>query len=214
MDIAQDLRKRFEFLHLLFKRTNGNPSAKANLENLGGELGWTLDYTLQVVSRLDEDNLISWPRENHIRLTPKGRQEVEAALAKPNAPTEHFPPWIINIIHADTITGNIQQGTSHSQQTANTPTNDLGPLVEWLRAVVDEMKQHSFDDAERQEVEADIATLNLQIASPKPKRGILVESFGTVWAFVQAHKTEFALGTSASLAASELQRLLPWLFGA
>jgi len=61
-----------------------------------------------------------------VAITTYGIEYVEQALAEPDEPTEFFPA--VNVLHIEqVINSQIQQGTTHSQQTRLSTRQQVGP---------------------------------------------------------------------------------------
>ena len=81
---------------------------------------------------------------------------------------------VTNTIHAENITGPIQQGTSHSTQNSSI-TVDRGGIANAVRAVDESLGDPANDPATVTSLRSDIATINAQLEKQSPSRGVLAE---------------------------------------
>jgi hypothetical protein len=152
-------------------------------------------------------------------MTHQGVREVEDAESRPQEPTLHFPAHIVNITGGNIIAGGnfqgpVQQGTSHSTQTVSTSPNDLQPLADFVREMKAALGGSDIPQEAKQEALAEIAVIEAQLVSPRPKQGIIRETFVEIRRFVQTYGPQIALGTGTGTAATllaEVAKKLPWL---
>jgi hypothetical protein len=173
---------RLRFIRRLYEKTDGSTFASAGSGQIGRELGWSKERTDLAVEYLVGHGLVKYvTMGGHISLMHAGVLEVEGALTHPDQPTAHFPP--ANIILVGEMHGSqIQQGTIQSQQGASTDV----PSVDQLLAAADSLRallpQLGLQEDERQEADAEIATAQSQLRSPRPKwdiiRGSLAAAVG------------------------------------
>ena len=140
--------------------------------------------SLKITRYLEGEGLVKLTaRGNVVSLTHRGVREVEQARDQPEAPTKHFAP--INLVYAETITNSaIQQGSPGATQSLTVTTqSNLQELRNFLRSVRDSMDQLGLDEERQAELEADVATLEAQVASPRPKDEVIkpgLQSIGRV----------------------------------
>jgi hypothetical protein len=180
--------RRFRFLKYLYERTNGNEAAHA-------EVAHHLAVPLQVYQEefrfLAKQGLVDGTR-GIVHLTHAGVVEIEAALSPSDQPTERLP---VNIIHVEQMSNSqIQQGTVDSTQAGTFASLDLAAVAEFIRGVKAELPQLKLTDDDEAEVQSDIATIETQLSSPRPKVEIVKESLRSI--------RNIAEGTVGSLAAS------------
>jgi hypothetical protein len=135
-----------------------------------------------------------------ISITHWGVKEIEEALVNPDEPTAHFPPvvWAENYLHIETFSGGqVQQRTVNSIQVSS-PVNtaELQVLVVQVRRLKDEL---ALDNEAAAELESDLATVEAQAASSRPKHAILQESLKSIRAILES-----AGGTGVAASASHL----------
>ena len=131
-----------------------------------------------------------------------GVVEVENAEAEPTVATEHFPP--ANVIYIGNMTqSQIQQGVTSSTQTGTFLNNDPQAIRDFVSAYKSKLPEMSLSPSERQEAEAEIATVEAQLGSSKPKWGIIQASCEVLKGFL-AH-------VGGSAIASYFKTLFPTL---
>ncbi len=174
-NIQETQRKRFQFLQRLYEVTQGNEDISVNLWELEAELGLAHYETNRIESFLRGEGLIK-----HIALggiigiTHRGIVEVELALSKPDEPTTYFPP--INYIHVEQMIGSqIQQGTNQSSQVLTYSANDFEAILKFVADLKSQLFELRLNAETQAEVESDIATIESQIKSPRPKSAIIKE---------------------------------------
>ena len=115
-----------------------------------------------------------------MQITHAGVLEVEAALSEPQKPTEHFPA-VYNILHVGTMSGSaIQQGTQHSSQAVSFQQNQVDEVREFLNSLKRDFPQLGLAPEQNADVEADIATVEAQLRSTRPKGTIIKESLHSI----------------------------------
>jgi len=189
--IAEQKLRRFRFLKYLYEKTSGcETEIVPDAEAMRGSGLSKHDFDL-VCDYLLKEGLIDGTLDA-VCLTHPGVVEVEAALSKPDKPTEHFP---VNIIHVEQMFhSQIQQGTADSTQSGTFASLDLAAVAEFvggLKAVVSQLGLSGDDEAVAQ---SDIATIETQLSSPQPKVEIIKESLRSI--------RNIAEGTVGSMAAS------------
>lgn len=174
MDLKKIKEDRFKFLHKVYEAVQGRIGYTLDGWEVGRVLGFEKDYSTSIYYYLKDEGLVE-PMGAGIRLgiTHWGIKEVEAALEMPDKPTEHFLP-IANFIHVETMSGGaIQQGTNHSiinQTVSGSSLNELRAFIETLK---EELPKLNLSKEQREEIEADIQTIEQQSKSPKPKTEII-----------------------------------------
>ncbi len=177
--------QRLNFMNALYDVVDGLEGQFADMNAFLSKLGLDLDKEedfneFQSIARyLKGEGLIetiaveSGTIAIGVSLTHKGVHEVEEARSRPDKPTEHFPP-ANNISVQYMIGSQIQQGSPGATQSL-TVASQGG--IEGLEAFINSLKQSvdhlELDEEQRAELEADIQTIEAQIASPKPKQEVL-----------------------------------------
>ena len=184
---------RLAFLNKIYEMSKGNTADPIN----GGEVAYQIglkngeeDQVREIAKYLEGEGLIQVKLWSHgfpafVRLTHEGLREIEDAISQPASPTRHFMP--INILSVGQMIGStIQQGTIGSNQTLKISSES----VEKLRAFVEQLSQ-SVDKLQlkkdvRDEFDAEVATVEAQLASPKPKIPILREGLNSIKKILEA----------------------------
>lgn len=137
-----------------------------------------------------------------LAITKLGIDEVEEAYRQPEQPTQHLPPLniVYNVIHGGVHGSTVQQGTSDLTQTV-----DQSQTVDWdgLRAVLRDIRASAdnlSDIAQRDELIADVAVLEAQSRSPRPKLSVVKVCLASVQAVLA--------NTAGNIAAAPL---IQWL---
>jgi hypothetical protein len=115
MEVEEKRSQRLQFLHELYRITDGNENAFAYMWTVGEKYGFDRDTTVKITQYLQGEGLLKFQALGGlIGITHRGVSEVEKALTNQNDPTEHFPPAkTVNIIHVNQMTNSqIQQNAS------------------------------------------------------------------------------------------------------
>jgi hypothetical protein len=189
--IAERTAKRFRFLKYLYERTGGSETEIVpDVEAMRGSGLSKHDFDL-VCDYLLKEGLIDGTLDA-VCITHAGVVEVEAALSQPDKPTEHFP---VNIIHIERMSDSqIQQGTAGSTQSGSFASLDLAAVAEFLRELRTQLPHLGLTGDDEAVAQSDIATIETQLSSPRPKVEIIKESLRSI--------RSIAEGTAGSLAAS------------
>jgi len=97
----------------------------------------------------------------------------------------------------------IQQGTMGSTQQGTFSPGNQKALSEFIALLKDKIPELQLETGDKSEIEADIATIEAQIASNRPKSGIIKESIGSIRRVLE--------GAAGTFAATELLKYLPAL---
>lgn len=199
--IDELIKKRFQFLHRLYEKTEGNEREAINMWDLGNELGFERAETDKISQYLVGEYLMEYAGMGGIiRITHQGIIEVENAISHPEEPTQYFPPVnIISIHHMQN--SQIQQGTVESTQSQHIESktkNDISEFVELVKAKLSDL---CLDAEDMAEIEADINTVQSQVSSSRPKKSILRECLSSMQRVLE--------GAAGSVVAQQLIPLIP-----
>jgi hypothetical protein len=194
MELSEKQALRFRFLHALYEATKGRTTAHVNEREVSQSLAPDGDQIRDAVEYLQNEGLLKRVAfGGTIAITHAGVQEVERALSEPEDPTEHFPAGVVNITNIGTMMGSqLQQGTQGSTQKQYTAAINVGELQAFIESFRRLLPELQLDHIQRREAEADLATLDAQASSGKPKTGIVRESLASL-----RHIIEHALGHAA-----------------
>lgn len=168
-------KKRFQFLHRLYEKTEGNEREMIDELELGNELGFDKAETEIISQYLVGEYLMEYAARRAIVITHQGVIEVEGALLHPEEPTQYFPP--VNIINIHHMEGSqIQQGTVSSNQTGKFKLTNTPDFNEFIRLLKEKRPELNLNEEDGSEINAEISTLESQIGSSRPKPGIIQES--------------------------------------
>jgi hypothetical protein len=189
-EVKERQSRRFQFLQHLYNETNKFYAVQARApsqipifcsDELGNELGFTQVETQQIVAYLSEEGLVDIPAVRRIALNHAGVVEIESAFVRPEQPTDHFPANVVQyIVNAQQITDSpIQQGTLGST-IVTVPPNALQQVQEFIGMLKPQLRDLPISGEGKAEAEAEIATVESQVQSPRPKRNIIRLSIETL----------------------------------
>jgi hypothetical protein len=108
---VEDRRKqRLQFLHELYRLTNGNENAYANMYDIGKTYNFDNESILSCTQYLEGEGLLKSQAlggriAGLVGITHIGVKEVEGALINPQSSTKYFPPAsAVHIINVQTMT--------------------------------------------------------------------------------------------------------------
>lgn len=167
---------RFRFLNYVYEVTDGDEAPSVNMWEIGNKLGFTKDETQKIVDYLVGEGLIDYSAMGGaIELKHYGIVQVEEALSNPEKPTQYFPP--INIIQVGQMfQSQVQQGSEGGVQvlTLNeSVTAEIHSLMAELKKAVHSM---NLSPENQKDTAGEIATIEGQMQTTKPKRSIIKES--------------------------------------
>ena len=98
--IEEKKAQRFQYLNLVYDRTDGDSGRWVAIQEINEALGWSgaiLDRTFRY---LVDENLIELGTRANMSITHEGVLQIEHARSQPEKPTQYFPA-IINIMSGD-----------------------------------------------------------------------------------------------------------------
>lgn len=179
-DIQAIQQKRFEYLHKLYEATGASENEVVNCFQFGNELGFSHAEVDRITDFLEGEGLISHAGlGGEISITHRGIVEVEAALSKPDEPTTYFPA--VNYIHVgQMIASQIQQGTDRSNQTLTYSNDDIAAILRFVSEVRIRLPELQLSDEFSAIMDSDIATIESQASSPRPKLAVIQECLSSI----------------------------------
>jgi hypothetical protein len=210
LDSIEKIRsQRFAFLMAVYEDAEARMNAYVAKDKVATKLGFDRTFTDAIVMYLADEGLLEWVAQGFIQLTHSGINEIEEVLTTRTEPTEHFPAYVVaqNYIHIGSMQGSqqIQQGTQGSTQAQQSFD------VEALRSLVAEIRHATgtseLSNDQAREVDAELATVEAQLGSPRPKASIIRESLSTVRAIFEGGAGS-ALGAGVKAAAPHVVTLI------
>jgi hypothetical protein len=175
--ISERKLQRFRFLKYLYERTSGSTNVGVTYEEIAEAVGLSRRDLLDTSTYLAQEGLIE-ANTGACTLSHTGVVEIEAALSQPDRPTAHFP---LNIIHIEQMShSQIQQGTVGSTQSGTFTSLDLGAVAEFVRELKAQLSQLGLAGDDEAVAQSDIATIETQLSSPRPKVEIVKESLRSI----------------------------------
>lgn len=167
-------KQRFEYMNALYESAGGREQKFFNLEEVGKEIGFSGEESEAIVEYLHGEGLVrTMGLAGLVSITHLGVMEVEAALQKPDQATQHFPP-IHNTINIQSMAHSvIQQGTISSTVGFSMLADERARVETFLAALKEDLKTFALSEDEAAETRAEIATVEAQLNSPKPKTSII-----------------------------------------
>ncbi len=174
IDINRKKELRYLFLQRLYELTDGSELKRVAKDDVVKGFDVTPQEANDVWKYLKGEYLAD-PVNMAVSITHAGVREIERALSEPDKPTQYFPP--VNIINVHQMHGSvIQQGTTNSSQTVQISNTDKIAIDEFLDKLKNALPELKLEKATNSEVSADIATIEAQVGSERPKAGIIKES--------------------------------------
>ncbi len=114
-----------------------------------------------------------------ISISHYGIREVEDAISHPEQPTHYFPA-VNNITIGTMINSSIQQASPEATQVFSQGDVRIGELKTLVDQIKNSLDQLTLSPGDRHDVEADISTIEAQLAASKPKTTIISECLSTI----------------------------------
>ncbi len=204
--IEETKKRRFQFLNFLFKKTGGDKFKHVNMLKLGKELDFPKEEVITIVQYLEGEYLLEHAGVGpEISITHDGIKEIEEALSHPNKKTKYFPPTnIINIQHMEN--SQIQQGTNLSKQVGTFDSSQSQVISDFIDILKSKISELGLAPDDESEINSDLNTMKSQIASSRPKSGIIKESLISIQRILE--------GAGGALVAQQLLPLIPSIIAA
>jgi hypothetical protein len=200
--IAERKLQRFRFLKYAYETARASEFVTVPHEDIAQTVGLSEDDYRDAFRYLAQEGLASGS-DKGVCLTHAGVVEVEAALSQPDRPTEHFP---VNIIYIEKMShSQIQQGTADSTQSGTFDSLDLAAVTEFVQALKTQLPQLGLTGDDEAVTQSDLATIESQLSSPRPKVEIIKESLRSI--------RNIAEGAVGSMAASGIVAGIARLLG-
>jgi DNA-binding MarR family transcriptional regulator len=212
-DSGDELRRlRFRVLKALYDESNASVTEYVQSVKISKRLGIGEQIVMNVLRYFEGKELIEIVQHRPvgasfylIRITTKGIDEVEIAQSGKETPTEHFSPNIV-IVGSHLVNSSIQQATSSTNVFAAVSDSQI-ELREIIEAIKELLNESSLRHEEKNDLEAEIQTIQGQLSSTKPKTKIITESITSVKTILE--------GVSSTLAAAApiITKINMWLHG-
>lgn len=180
MDIEQERKDRFRFLHRLWDVTEGDEYKCPNMFAIGNALGFDRQKTERVYQYLNGEGLAeSKALGGVIGITHDGIREVENALSQPEEPTHYFPA--VNVISIGSMSkSTIQQASPGAVQQVKLEEAEVQETRALVQEIKSQLDQFELSPEDRQQVEAEVSTIEAQLGSPKPRRTAIAECLASL----------------------------------
>jgi hypothetical protein len=182
---VQRLRaERFDVLRQVYEQGAGDTNNAILFRDV--LTGYDLDTLEKHVVYLTEKGLLNRVAAGFVAITLYGIEEYEESLAQPDRPTAHFLPLVVaqNYLHVSgDVSGQVQVGTTDSTQSMGVSVDDLRALLAEVRGMLDGL---ALEPDEKDEIDSDLRTVEVQLESPKPKKGIVREALASARTVVEA----------------------------
>jgi hypothetical protein len=198
IDINRKKELRYLFLHRLYELVDGSELKRVAKADVAEGLGASPQEANDVWQYLKGEHLAN-PVNMAVSITHAGVVEIEKALSDPDKPTQYFPP--VNIITVHHMNGSvIQQGTVGSIQSTQLADTDKIGIDEFVKKLKQALPELGLTKEADSEASADIATIDAQVGSDRPKSGIIKECLRSIQRVLE--------GAGGSILA---QQLLPYI---
>ena len=200
-DHVQKLRaERLLVLRKLYELTGGNTPAMVSFDDLIAETSIPYRQLTSHMDYLRGEYLAEQVAFGMVAITHYGAKEIEDALDAPEQPTEHFPAIVVAETYVNIggdVSGQVQVGTTGSTQSMAIPVDDMRALLADVRTVLDGL---ALEPDEKNEIDSDLRTVEVQLESPKPKSAIVREGLSSARSVLESVATrEAAAGVTAGV---------------
>lgn len=147
--LVEKQAKRYDLLRKLYFEVDGSPNKLIDFPSFAVEQGAdrnevddTLDYLIS------EGLLESIADEGLVQLSHRGIVEIEHSITRPDAPTEHFTPQVIQHFHAPVgAVQNAANSTANINQNMGASVSEVFSLLQDLRLKFQELPPEKHEDA-------------------------------------------------------------------
>ncbi|HSH59889.1 MAG TPA: hypothetical protein VK988_09675 [Acidimicrobiales bacterium] len=189
----------------LYEVTEGRTIRLVSIDQLAAEMGWSDSEVSGVVEYLNAEELIEHEMGNQASITHDGVVEVEEALEDPSRPTEHFPAVNLVLVQGSVVGSQIQTGTTGSeQQQVVQPLQEGQAVSQFLAELRTALATAPMADEERATANADIVSVEAQLASPRPNEAVVREGLRSLRSVA-----ENLVASGAFVGLTELAQRLP-----
>ena len=203
MEIIDLRAARFKFLHKLYQSTGGDEKKRFKESKIGEDLGFDKITTDLIGQYLLKEGLI----EQHafgpiIGITHAGIKDLEYAITNPGKPTRHFPP-VVNMIDAEDAAGPGSRAGGSGPEKEAFDIKSSGGYGAFIKILKDKLAELQFPQNDNSVLKSDIATIEAQLFSDRPKTGIIKECLLSIKDILES--------ATSGLIAEELLKYLPAL---
>lgn len=178
-------RRGLLFMLELEEDSHGDPDADVDAAAIGERLGWTAKETESVAAALGDSGLVEYVEmgSDLVTMTAAGRHQLDRALDNDTSAGQQLAPVVVI---GSVSNSQLQVGTVRSAQHQTLTMSSQHAQIE---AFVTELRRQlpvlGLDDIERAATEADLATVDAQLASPRANDGVLREALRTLRAVAE-----------------------------
>ncbi len=179
-DVARRQNLRFSILKFIYEKTGGSEAEYVDESEIAEALAIPADEFDLASIYLRREGLVTGVSGPAIAITHAGVVEVESKLTQPNQPTKHFP-GVINIANIRYMSqSQFQQGTTGSTQHGDFLKDNRQQLTALMKDIKDKLPQVQISEDDRAVANEDVATVERQLALPRPKASIVQECLKSI----------------------------------
>jgi hypothetical protein len=213
-DINEITRLRFRVLEALYDISNANVTSDVRSYVIAQELGIEETIVMSVMRYFQGKELVeivpfrpSGVSYDLIRIKTKGIDEVEIAHSGKETPIEHFGPNIVTIVGSQVTNSPIQQASPNSTQVVAMTENRIKELRKLIEEMKELLQEPLLKHEEKNDLQAEIQTIQGQLSSSKPKIKIITESITSARTILEG------VSSTCAAAAPLITRISMWLHG-
>ena len=181
MDVKEEQANRFNYLDAAWQVSKGSTKAFIKRREFEKVLGMETQAAARAREFLRNEGLIEQRTLDTFSITHLGIKEMEAAHNEPDQATAHFPPMNHIIIITGNVTNStIQQAGDNAIQNASVTVENKQELGENLAKLMEEVLKSNLPEEDRDDVAAQIATMQAQLKAKEPDKSILQKAWASV----------------------------------
>ncbi|ESA34036.1 multi- copper enzyme maturation abc-type transport system permease component-like protein [Leptolyngbya sp. Heron Island J] len=205
VDINQERLNRLYLLEKIYDESGGDENCPVGTQHIARELGWDFNDLDRAMQYLKGDGLISYKNFlDNAKITHLGIKEIENARTNPDKPTEHFPPFNLIYVEGNVTNSQLQQATSHSQQTLTVEALLKDSILQTLSEIKASVNELGLKDQIENDLIGEIETIEAQSKVSKSKKGVITASLEAIRSILK--------GTVEKAGAATLAAQLPhWI---
>ncbi|MEM7064208.1 MAG: hypothetical protein AAF572_13720 [Cyanobacteria bacterium P01_B01_bin.77] len=181
VDINQERLNRLCLLEKIYEESGGDENCPVDPQNIARELGLDLNDLDRAMQYLKGEGLISYQNSLvNARITHLGIKEIENAKTTPDKATEYFPPFNLIYVEGNVTNSQLQQATSHSQQTLTVEAPLKSSILQTLSEIRASITELELKEQITNDLIGEIETIKAQSKVSQPKQSVIAASLGAI----------------------------------
>jgi hypothetical protein len=209
-ELRERKRNRFAFLRRVYELSGGSQSKFLEALEIGNELQLSVNELHDILDYLEEEYLIKVSGvhgdDRAFRILHAGIVEIEAALDKPEQPTDHFPPFNVMFV-GSMVNSQIQQGVDSGTQNLEVDSKGIASISDLVDSLLSNLTQIGASGEKLDDLKSQLDTIQAQLKSPRPTKIILKESLKSIRSIVEGLAANVLTSKYLPMIIAQIQQL-------